>query len=489
MKPGSDSHQPETLWNTFESINGFPRASKKEEALRTAISEQFTQAGIEHHVDTAGNIIARKPGSRGKEHQPPLALQAHLDMVHQKNSDTLFHFDTQGIQSYRDGEWLRARGTTLGADNGLGVAMILAVLLDPQAVHPPLEALLTVDEESGMGGAKGLENNTLSAKRLLNLDTEEDDEITIGCAGGIDTTLSAEFPTEHIQDQTDFVAFEVSISGLSGGHSGTDIHLGRGNANKLLFRCLNSLLNQDVAIRLVSWNGGGLRNAIPREARAQIAVAARDQHRVQALWNETTAEIQAEYARTDPEFQSDIKPHTRIETVMNPMNRGDSARWIRAGHGCPDGIGRMSPEVAGLVETSSNLAFVSVEHGICTVKSLQRSALHTAKIAIAQSVAASFESIGARAEYSGAYPGWSPRPEAELVRKTAELHEEYYGRKPKILACHAGLECGLIGEKHPGMEMVSIGPIIRNAHSPDECAHIASAERFLGFFHKLLNEL
>jgi len=489
MKPGADSHQPETLWNTFEWINRHPRASKKEEALRKDIVEQLTQAGIDHRIDAAGNIIARKPGSPGKEQQPPLALQAHLDMVHQKNSDTPFDFETQGIQSYRDGAWLRARGTTLGADNGLGLAMILAVLLDPNAVHPPLEALLTVDEESGMGGAKGLERNALSAKRLLNLDTEEDDEITIGCAGGIDTTLRAEFPTERIQDQANFVAFEVSISGLSGGHSGTDIHLGRGNANKLLFRCLNGLLNRDIAIRLVLWNGGGLRNAIPREAKAQIAVAAGDHSRVQALWNEAIEELKTEYARTDPEFKSEIKTVEANGTAMNSINMGDSARWIQAGHGCPDGIGRMSPEVAGLVETSSNLAFVSVENGNFTAKSLQRSALHAAKIAMAQSVAASFESIGARAEYSGAYPGWTPRPEAELVRQTAEKHEVYYGRKPKILACHAGLECGLIGEKHPDMEMVSIGPTIRNAHSPDECAHIESAERFLGFFHRLLSEL
>ncbi len=488
MKSNS-SQNPETLWNTFEWINGFPRASKKEEALRTAIVAQLTQAGIDHRIDSAGNIIARKPGSPGKEQQPPLALQAHLDMVHQKNSDTPFDFETQGIQSYRDGEWLRARGTTLGADNGLGLAMILAVLLDPNAVHRPLEALLTVDEESGMGGAKGLEKNALSANRLLNLDTEEDDEITIGCAGGIDTTLSAEFPTERIQNQIDFLTLEVSISGLSGGHSGTDIHLGRGNANKLLFRCLNGLLNRDIAIRLVSWNGGGLRNAIPREAKAQIAVAAGDHSRIQALWNETTAEIQAEYARTDPEFKSEIKTVEANGTAMNSMNMGDSARWIRAGHGCPDGIGRMSAEVQGLVETSSNLAFVSLENGLFTSKSLQRSAIQSAKWAMAQSVSASFESIGALAKYSGDYPGWAPDPSSELVRETARLHGEFYGRAPKILACHAGLECGLIGEKHPGMQMASIGPIIRHAHSPDECAHIESAERFLGFLHVLLRTL
>lgn len=482
----SSSQNPETLWNTFEWINSHPRASKKEEALRVAISERLRQAGIEHRIDSAGNIIALKPGSPGKEQHPPLALQAHLDMVHQKNSYTVFDFETQGIESYRDGDWLRAKGTTLGADNGLGLAMILAVLLDPNAVHPPLEALLTVDEESGMGGAKGLERSALSAKRLLNLDTEEDDEITIGCAGGIDTTLYAEFPTEHIQNQTDYIAFEVSISGLSGGHSGTDIHLGRGNANKLLFRCLNNLLNRDLAIRLVSWNGGGLRNAIPREAKAQIAVAAGDQHRVRALWNEATAEIQTEYARTDPEFRSEIMA---VEANGTAMNERDSARWIRAGHGCPDGIGRMSAEVQGLVETSSNLAFVSLENGLFTSKSLQRSAIQSAKWAMAQSVAASFESIGARAEYSGDYPGWAPDPNSDLVRETARLHGEFYGRAPKILACHAGLECGLIGEKHPGMQMVSIGPTIRNAHSPDECAHIESAERFLGFFHSILHAL
>jgi dipeptidase D len=475
MKSVRELH-PQKVWKNFEDLNTVPRPSKKEEKVIRFMESFLQSLGLEYEVDQVGNVIARKPATKGMENRRPVVLQAHLDMVHQKNAETTFDFETEGIRSYIDGEWVKAEGTTLGADNGMGVAAIMTVLESTDIPHPPLEALFTIDEESGMTGAHNLQPGKLKGEILMNLDTEDDDELSIGCAGGIDTTIQFEY-TEDTDIEEGSIGIEIKISGLMGGHSGMDIIYGRGNANKLLNRFL--MRADEFDARLGSFVGGGLRNAIPREAVAHLAVPADMLGELKASWELLRKDLLQEYGTTDPKMKVEWQEVELPKTVMDYDEQFELILAIQTTH---DGIRRMSPDVPNLVETSNNLAQVKVKEGKGEVLCLQRSDREEAKNDMAMTIAAPWILIGAHVEHSGSYPGWKLDPNAPMLQMMRNLYVEMYNEEPKVMACHAGLECGLLGQHYPNLEMISFGPTIRHPHSPDEKVHIASVEKFWNYF-------
>lgn len=464
--------EPKPVWNHFADLNEVPRPSKKEERVIQFIKEFGEGLGLNTTVDHIGNVIIKKPATKGMEDRVTVVLQSHLDMVHQKNNDTDFDFATQGIQMYVDGDWVRAKGTTLGADNGLGVASIMTLLASDDIPHPPLEALFTIDEETGMTGAKELKGGMLDGKILLNLDTEDDDELTIGCAGGIDITATAKLPTESLDG--DWKGYQLKVKGLTGGHSGMDIILGRGNANKIMNRLLWNAA-REFGVRVVSIDGGGLRNAIPRESVAHVLVEtskANDFEKALQTWGR---EIQAENKTTDPD----------AEVVFESIDAGNTAlqqeaqtQLLNAIYACPNGIYRMSPDIEGLVQTSNNLARVEVKNGQVEVLCLTRSSVETEKMDLAHAIQATFEQVEAKVELSGDYPGWQPDPHSSITEVMEKTYTDLFNEKPHVMACHAGLECGILGSHYPDMEMISFGPTIKGAHSPDERANIPSVRKF-----------
>jgi dipeptidase D len=475
--------EPKALWNNFADLNEVPRPSKREARVIDFMRRFGEGLGLETVVDETGNVIIRKPASPGKEGQPPVILQAHLDMVHQKNADTDFDFDRQGIESYIDGEWVKARGTTLGSDNGIGVAAIMTVLQSPELPHPPLEALFTIDEETGMTGAKGLASGLLRGKILLNLDSEEDDELTIGCAGGIDTNTSlsyAELPTPAGSK-----GYQIAIRGLKGGHSGIEIHLGRANANKLLTRLLYRMA-QACGMSISSIDGGSLRNAIPREATALVAVPSGQSKTFEEEFARRKADLQREYRSIETELSIEL---TATALPAKVMEAAAQERALNALYAVPNGVWRMTPDIPGLVETSTSLARVIIQGGQFTTQSLQRSSIESGKMDVAYAVRAAFEAIGAKVENAGSYPGWAPNPASEVLKKMEGLYAKLFDKKPHVAACHAGLECGIIAEHYPGLDMISFGPTIRHPHSPDEKVHIASVGKFWAYLKTALAEL
>lgn len=474
--------EPQALWNHFADLNAIPRASKKEERVTAFIKAFGEKLGLPTQVDDAGNVIIKKPGSKGREKEPPVALQSHLDMVHQKNADTAFNFDTDGIKMKVDGDWVKAEGTTLGADNGIGVATIMTLLASTGIPHPPLEALFTIDEETGMTGAFELKGGLLSAPILLNLDTEEDNELTIGCAGGLDVTATGSYKEEAVP--SGHSGQRITVKGLNGGHSGTEIHLGRGNANKLMNRLL--MAGEAHGLRVAAVEGGSLRNAIPRESTATVAVPESRMKDFTASFNELKKAIQAEYATTDPELKLEL---TATDTPANVMAAKEQSNFLRAVQACPNGIFRMSPDVKDLVQTSNNLARVQLKSGKFTVMCLTRSSVESEKMDEAAGIRAAFELIGATVEFAGGYPGWTPKPEAKIVKLMSDVYEELFKTEPHVLACHAGLECGIIGRNYPKMEMISFGPTIRGAHSPDERAQISSVQKFWRYLQEVLERV
>lgn len=475
--------QPQALWNHFADLSAVPRGSRKEERASRFAADFGRSLGLETTVDHLGNVLIRKPASPGHENRPPVVLQGHLDMVHQKNSATVFDFDTEGIRARVEGEWVKAEGTTLGADNGIGVAAAMAVLSSKDLVHPPLEVLLTIDEEMGMTGANGLAPGTLKAKRLLNLDSEDETELTIGCAGGLDILVRGTAATEAVP--ADHAFLELSLSGLTGGHSGMDIHRGRANANKLMNRLLFAAAGSLGA--RVSWiDGGGLRNVIPRESVAVVAVPQGSVAGLEALVREHEALYKEEYRLTDPALNLGCRAADPQPTVLEA---GFQKRLLSAVYAALSGIYRMSPAVAGLVQTSNNLARVLVKQGRLQIDCLSRSSVDTEKRDLACGLRSLFEMMGGQVHFEGEYTGWDPDPTSELSRRMSELYEELFGEKPKVLACHAGVECGIIGSGHPGMEMISFGPNIRGAHSPDETVQIASVQRFWKYLTVALERL
>lgn len=473
--------QPEIMWNHFADLNAVPRPSKKEERVIAFMKKFGEDLGLETVVDEVGNVIIKKPASPGMEDRKTIVMQSHLDMVHQKNNDTDFDFDTQGIEMYIDGDWVKAKGTTLGADNGIGVASIMAVLSSNEIQHPALEALFTIDEETGMTGAMGLKGGLLDAEIMLNLDTEDDDELTIGCAGGIDVTAAGAYATEQVEGE----AMVISLKGLSGGHSGMDIHRGRGNANKLMNRVLWELYKAcDVRVHAI--DGGGLRNAIPRESNAMIVVPSANVSALMSKIDALSKTLKAEYQSTDPSLELTATKTTNPGTAMN---RTDQEKLLRAIYSCPMGIYRMSPDIEDLVQTSNNVARVIVKGGNYSVQCLCRSSVDSEKIDEANMITACFEQIGAQVTTDGEYPGWEPRPGAAIVNTMSEIYMELFNDEPHVMACHAGLECGILGTNYPDMEMISFGPNIKGAHSPDERVQISSVQKYWSLLMETLKRI
>lgn len=475
---------PTALWSNFAALNAIPRASKKEAAVIEFMRNFGEQLGLETQVDRIGNVIIKKPATAGLEDRQTVVMQSHLDMVHQKNAATDFDFATQGIDMFVDGDWVRAKGTTLGADNGIGVAAIMGLLASTDIPHPTLEALFTIDEETGMTGALELEEGLLDGTILLNLDTEDDDELTIGCAGGVDVTAKGQYATDTI-NPADYQAYQVALQGLNGGHSGMDIHKGLGNANKLMNRFLYEA-GLHIDLRLHNIQGGSLRNAIPRESFAVIAVPKAQVATFEEFTTHYASTIQQEYLYTDPNLELTAVATDCPETVCTTAFQ---QQFIASIYACPNGIYRMSPTVEGMVQTSNNLASVRFAAGNYEVLCLTRSSVDSEKMDEAYSIKSAFELIGATVTFSGAYPGWTPNPDAAIIQLMQNLYEERFGESPHVYACHAGLECGIIGQHYPNMEMISFGPNIRGAHSPDECVQISSVEKFWGYLLATLEQI
>lgn len=475
--------QPSALWKNFDNLNAVPRASKKEERVIEFARKFGESLGLPTHVDAVGNVIIKKPATAGMEKRTTIVLQSHLDMVHQKNAETDFDFDTQGIQMIVEGDWVRANGTTLGADNGIGVAAIMALLESKDIPHPALEALFTIDEETGMTGAMGLVGGLLDGKIMLNLDTEEDNELTIGCAGGIDVTAKGTYKLVKCPEGHN--GYTLGIKGLTGGHSGMEIHLGRGNANKLMNRILYDLFMK-MDCRIASIDGGSLRNAIPRESFATIAVAKEHSKSMSHFVKEWQVILKNEYSFTDPNLQLVLEPCDCPTTVCDPMFQ---KQFMASIYACPSGIYRMSPDIPNLVQTSNNLARVLFKDGQYQVLCLTRGSVDSEKMDEATAIVNTFELIGANVQLSGAYPGWAPKPSAPIIKLMSNLYEEMYKAKPHVYACHAGLECGILGTNYPDMDMISFGPNIKGAHSPDEKVQISSVQKFWAYLLETLKRI
>ena len=466
---------PIELWNNFEDLNAVPRPSKKEERVIQFIKNFGLNLSLSTYVDPCGNVIIKKPASKGRENQKTVIIQSHLDMVHQKNADTEFDFITQGIQSYIDGDWVTAKGTTLGADNGMGVATIMTLLASSTIQHPAIEALFTIDEETGMTGAFELEKGILEGEIELNLDTEDDDEFSIGCAGGIDTNTSKLYKQEKISGG---IGLEIIVKGLKGGHSGMDIHLERGNANKIMNRILALAINYNLVISQI--DGGSLRNAIPRESVAKIVVDSKDfLNQLDSL----AAEIKSEFFKSEPDLIIEVN---NIDSITHGISKIDSNELVNAIYSVFNGVYKMSQSIDGLVETSSSLARVILNEGSFITQSLQRSSVESSKLDIAKTIGASFLNIGADVEHSGSYPGWAPNTDSEILDIMVSLYKNMFNSDPKVQACHAGLECGILNERYPGLDMISFGPTIKNPHSPDEKVHISSVQKFWSLFVEVL---
>lgn len=475
--------EPKALWNKFADLNAVPRPSKKEERVIEFMKNFGNSLGLETFEDEIRNVIIRKPATPGMENRKAIVMQGHLDMVHQKNADTVFDFDTQGIDMYVDGDWVRARGTTLGADNGLGVATIMAILESKDIPHPAIEALFTIDEETGMTGALNLKGGILQGQILLNLDTEEDDEIDIGCAGGIDVTATRGYNEEEVPESS--VGYTITVKGLNGGHSGMDIHKGLGNANKIMNRLLFDGF-ENFGLQVSEINGGSLRNAIPRESVAKVIISQMFDEAYVYDMQEIIADIKAEYKTTEPNLSIEIVKTDLPEKIMD---LGVQEGIIRAIYAAQNGVYRMSADMADLVETSNNIARVVVKDGEILVGCLTRSSVESSKFDLANSLRSAFELVGCEVELSGSYPGWTPNVNSEILEVLKDIYEKQNGEQPKVVACHAGLECGILGTNYPDMDMISFGPTIHGAHSPDERASISSAQKYWKFVLEILSNI
>ena len=473
--------EPKPLWNKFADLNAVPRPSKKEERVIEFMKNFGTSLGLETFEDEIRNVIIRKPATPGMENRKPIVLQGHLDMVHQKNNDTNFDFDTQGIDMYVDGDWVRARGTTLGADNGLGVAMIMAILESTDIKHPAIEALFTIDEETGMTGALNLKGGVLQGEILLNLDTEEDDEIDIGCAGGIDVTATRDYNEEETPEGS--VGYTITVKGLQGGHSGMDIHKGLGNANKIMNRLLFDGF-ENFGLQIAEISGGSLRNAIPRESVAKVIIAEMYDEAFEFDMQEIINDIKAEFKTTEPNLQIVIEKLDQVPAKVLPSMA--QFYLVRALYTAHNGVYRMSADFDNLVETSNNIAKVTVGGGTLKIECLTRSSVESSKFDLANALRSAFELMGCEVTFSGSYPGWTPNPNSEILDVLTAIYEKQNGSKAHVVACHAGLECGILGQNYPGMDMISFGPTIKGAHSPDERASIASAQKYWKFVLEIL---
>jgi len=463
--------EPKAVWEIFEGICSVPRPAKKEEKIIKHILEFAAKHNIEALQDAAGNVVLRKPATPGMENRMGVALQGHIDMVCEKNSDVEFDFDNDPIQCYVDGDWVKARGTTLGADNGIGVAMSMAILQSTDIPHPPLEALFTLDEETGLTGAIKLETGLLRSDILVNLDSEEDDAFTIGCAGGINTSGSFKYIADAVP--AGYNPYKISIKGLRGGHSGIEIHDGRANAAKLLNRIIFNL-NKNFGIRLSSFVSGNKHNAIPREAFAEIVIEAGKEAEMLKMIEKCNGVLKSEYESKEPNL---LLSAEKCDMPARIMSEEMQKRIMLSFYAMPHGVIRMSPDIKGLVQTSTNFAIIETRADDVYVLTSQRSSVETEKKDVADMVASVLAIGGADVEMGDGYPAWQPNVHSPILGVAKDIYTKLNGVAPNIEAIHAGLECGLIGEKYPGMDMLSFGPNLKDVHSPDERCQISSVQK------------
>ena len=482
MIPALTNLEPEELWKHFDRLAAIPRASTKEAAARDYARSVAKGAGLESMQDSAGNLIVRKPARPGRDHAPIILLQGHLDMVCEKNESTVHNFDKDPIKVVRDGDWLKAAGTTLGADNGVGVAAALAVMESHNIPHGPLEFAFTIDEETGLTGASQFQPGLLKAKYFLNLDTEEEGDLCIGCAGGVNTTVRRKVKLVPAGPGS---AWRIKVTGLHGGHSGVDIHQGRGNALRVMGGVLQELLTQ-LPLQLAQVNGGSAHNAIPREAVAVMVGDAARENEMKSLVSAVENSHKTELGGFDPGLQILVEKTERPAMVMDGADANSLAALLVS---LPHGILAMSPDVPGLVQTSTNLATIKTTGDLVEVVTSQRSAITTSKDAAARTVATVARLAGFEPEHAGSYPGWKPEPNNDLVHKLQDVHQKLFGNPAKLIAMHAGLECGVIGEKYPAMQLISFGPTILNPHSPNERVKISSVQNFWKYLKLILESV
>jgi dipeptidase D len=476
--------QPQPLFNYFEQICQVPRPSKKEEKIRQFLLDCANENNLHSKTDEAGNVLILKPATPGMESAPTVILQTHMDMVCEKNSDKVFDFDNDPIEPMITDGWVKANGTTLGADCGIGIAAQLAVLTSAEIKHGPIECLITVDEETGLTGAFALKPGFLSGKILLNLDSEDEGEIFIGCAGGIDTIATFSYQKKEIPKGS--AAFKIKVSGLQGGHSGDDIHKNRGNANKILTRFLHKT-SKNTSLKLAEFNGGNLRNAIAREAFAVVVLPENESEKLVEDFEQFNSDVLFEFERAEPKLKLSLEKTQMPDFIVD----GESQlKLINALTACPHGVLEMSTRMEGMVETSTNLASVKfIEDNKIVVTTSQRSEIESRKYFAADMVEAVFNLAGAKVVHSDGYPGWTPNPDSEVLEITVKSYENLFGVKPVVRSIHAGLECGLFLEKYPELDMVSFGPTIKGAHSPDERLNIETTQKFWNHLIDVLESL
>jgi dipeptidase D len=475
--------RPNQVWRIFYELTRIPRPSKKEQQAAEFVRKFGENLNLKTIVDDTGNVIIKKPATPGMENRKGVILQSHLDMVPQKNSDKQHDFEKDPIEAYIDGEWVKARGTTLGSDNGIGVATTLAVLESAELKHGPLEALFTVDEETGMTGAFNLKPGMLEGKILLNLDSEDEGELCIGCAGGMNTTAKTLYKTEQVP--ADSKAWKLSLTGLKGGHSGVDINLGRGNSNKLLNRFMLEATKR-FKMRLSGIDGGSLRNAIPRESFAVVTVPDKFTKKFLSFAGNFEAILKAEIGAVEPDLKFAVNP---VSLPDNVISGNTQVKLFKAVYGMPNGVIRMSTEMPGIVETSSNLAIIKSENGAIELRCLLRSAVDSAKEDLGVAIQSVLELAGAKVTHDGSYPGWKPNVNSDALRTMQKVYQEKFGKPADVKVIHAGLECGIIGDVYKGLDMVSFGPTIKYPHSPDEKVHIKSVEKFWEYLVETLKSI
>jgi dipeptidase D len=479
MRSVLENLEPKAVWKYFDVIANTPRPSTKEEKLRNIIIGEAKRLGLPYEVDKAGNLVVRKPAAKGRESAPTTALQGHLDMVCEKNEGTPFDFDKDAIDIVRKGEWLYANGTTLGSDNGIGVAAALAVMESTDIAHPAMEFIFTIDEETGLTGAAEFAEGVLKSKYFLNLDNEEKGTICIGCAGGVNTKT---FTTVKLRAPKQSAAYKIKVLGLRGGHSGVDIHLGRGNAVRILGRALQTV-NEKVNLELAELKGGSAHNAIPREAWAIVTADASKEGELKKVVAQFAADMKGDLGSFDPDVQLSVESVAAPKQVFDDADARRVVSLIATLH---HGILAMSPDIPGLVQTSTNVATVSTNGDRVEIITSQRSAIAPSRDMAARVVATVCKMAGFEVQHSGGYPGWKPEPNSDLVKVARKVSEKVHGHDPKLIAMHAGLECGVIGEKNPGMQMISFGPQIENPHSPNERVEIESVAGFWNMLKSLL---
>ncbi len=482
MNPALENLEPKTLWKHFDRLASIPRASTKEAKAREYVLAQAARLGLPATSDAVGNIVIRKPAHPGRENAPMALLQGHLDMVCEKNEGTAHNFDTDPIRLVRDGDWLKADGTTLGADNGVGVAAGLAVMESTDIAHGPLEFVFTIDEETGLTGAAEFPPGILKSKYFLNLDGEEKGTICIGCSGGLNTTAHRKVT---LRAPKYGVAFRIKVSGLKGGHSGVDIHQGRGNAIRILARVLQTLLNR-VPMEVADIKGGSARNVIPREATAVVLVDGVKEKELKSLVATLETENRVDLGGFDPGLQIAVDS---VERPAQVLDAADAVKVVDVLASLHHGVLAMSPDIPGLVQTSTNLATISVKGDEVEIGSSQRSAIESSKQSAACMVATVCRLGGFDVNHSGGYPGWKPEPTSEIVKKLQAVYQDVFGEPTRLVAMHAGLECGVIGEKYPGMQMASFGPQIVDPHSPNERVELPSVETFWTYLKAVLERI